>query len=205
MTASAGDTFPLPIAAQKSALRSLLRERRRAIDAAGRRRAARLAARALLRALRRSRRVAVYLSVRSELPTGPLIEGLLAAGVEVYLPRTLRDSKMDFVPLRLRMPLRRGALGLMQPVSSRGQRPVAAFDAIVIPLLGFDSAGRRLGNGGGYYDRALMHAGRRPWRVGYAFSAQQVEALPEEPWDIRLQAVVTEHGVLSYHSAARNR
>jgi 5-formyltetrahydrofolate cyclo-ligase len=171
-----------------------------AIPANLRRRAAEAAAIRLMRTLGRSRRVAVYLSVRSELSTVPLIRALLRAGIRVCVPMILRDHQMAFVPLNRHTGLRRSALGLPQPVSIRGKQPVGAFDAIVLPLLGFDTAGRRLGNGGGYYDRALERhrITRRPRLIGYAFAAQQVEALPEEPWDVPLNAVVTERGVLRF-------
>ena len=68
---------------------------------------------------------------------------------------------------------------------------------VLLPLLGFDAAGRRLGNGGGYYDRALagVRPGGRPLLLGYAYAAQELTEVPAEPWDVRLDAVVTERGL----------
>ncbi len=68
---------------------------------------------------------------------------------------------------------------------------------MVLPVLGFDAQGRRLGNGGGYYDRALAapRAARRPLLLGYAYAVQEVPEIPAEPWDVKLDAVVTERGL----------
>jgi 5-formyltetrahydrofolate cyclo-ligase len=175
-----------------------LRATRIAIPRSERRRAAEAAARQLLHLLRGSHRIAVYLSARSELSTAPLIDALLRRGLRVYAPVTLRDHAMRFVPLRRTTPLRRGALGLPQPAATRGACRIGELDAIVLPLLGFDADGRRLGNGGGFYDRALARnrLPRRPHLIGYAFAAQQVDALPDEPWDVPLDTVVTERGII---------
>lgn len=197
MTAQAGDTFPLSSAAQKSALRRVLRSRRSRLPEAERRKAARLAARALIRRLPRRCRIAIYLSVHSELSTQPLRNALLRAGHRLSVPVTLRNWRMRFVPFHAGTALRRaGPLRLPEPVTRRPMHGARHFDLILVPLLGFDADGGRLGNGGGYYDRALAppRLGRRPQRIGYAYAAQAVEALPMEAFDVRLDAVVTERG-----------
>jgi len=197
MTAQAGDTFPLSIAAQKSALRSVLRKRRSRIAKADRCTAARCAARALLKRLPPRCRIAVYLSVHSELSTQPLRSALLRAGHQVSVPVTRRDWQMRFLPFAEHTALRsNGPLRLPEPVARRPMRSARRFDVILVPLLGFDATGGRIGNGGGYYDRALAapRIGRRPQRIGYAYAAQRVELLPMEAFDVRLDAVVTEDG-----------
>lgn len=218
MTAQAGDTLPLPsdrqprshpgaadagvvpdAAQRKRELRRLLRQRRGAIPLPRRRHGERRAAAQLLRwrCLRQARHIAVYLSARSELSTALLIANLLRQGRQLWAPCTGRSAAMCFVPLRRDSILRRSALRLLQPAQTRPRRSARRMDLVLLPLLGFDAQGRRLGNGGGYYDRALAapRVGRRPLLVGYAYAAQQVEALPAEPWDVRLDAVVTERGL----------
>lgn len=197
MTAQAGDTFPISIAAQKSALRRVLRARRSRIAEPDRRKAARLAARALLKRLPPRCRIAIYLSVHSELSTRPLRSALLRAGHRVFVPVTLRDWQMRFLPYDKHTVLRAsGPLRLPEPVARRPRRTARHVDVILVPLLGFDSAGGRLGNGGGYYDRALAHRriGGKPQRIGYAYAVQAVDALPMDRFDVRLDAVVTERG-----------
>jgi 5-formyltetrahydrofolate cyclo-ligase len=176
-----------------------LRRRRVAIGKPQRRQCERRAALQLLRwrRLRQARHIAVYLSARSELSTRILIARLLHQGRELWVPVTGPSATMRFVSLRRDSKLRRGPLGLHQPVRARPCRGARRMDLILLPLLGFDAQGHRLGNGGGYYDRALAapRAGRRPLLVGYAYAAQEMAAIPAESWDVRLDAVVTERGL----------
>jgi len=194
------DTPPLQELAQRKAeLRRQLRRRRVAIAVPQRRRCARAAARQLLRwrAVNRARDIAVYLSVRSELSTVPLIATLLRRGHRLWAPVTGAGGRMRFAPLRAHSCVRRGSLGLPQVAGARPLRGSRGLDLVLLPLLGFDARGRRLGNGGGYYDRALAvpRSGRRPLLVGHAYAAQEVAEVPAERWDVRLDAVVTERGL----------
>lgn len=197
MTAQVGDTL-ISLAARKAALRRQLRQARAAIPQAQRIAGARRATRLLLLALKPRSRIAIYLSVRSELSTEPLRAALARAGHQVAVPLTLPDWRLRFVPFDASTALRRrGPLCLPEPVLRRHQQTARAFDVILVPLLGFDAGGGRLGNGGGYYDRALAgrRVGRRPRRIGYAYAAQEVDALPVETFDVRLDAVITERGL----------
>ena len=148
------------------------------------------------RHLRQARHIAIHLSARSELSTAILIDRLLRQGRKLWAPVTRGSTEMRFVPLRRGGKLRRGPLGLLQPARTRPRRSAAHIDLILLPLLGFDPQGHRLGNGGGYYDRALagFRPGRRPLLVGYAYTEQEMPMIPAEPWDVRLDAVVTEKG-----------
>jgi 5-formyltetrahydrofolate cyclo-ligase len=111
-------------------------------------------------------------------------------GCRVYVPR-LAGGGLRFVPLR--GALRANRFHIAEPVGA-GRPP--RLDLIVLPLVAFDGSGRRLGMGGGYYDRWLARARpwRRPLRVGLAFAAQEVPAVPAGARDARLDAVVTERG-----------
>ena len=186
-------------AARKSELRKSLRRRRVAIGKPQRRHCERRAALQLLRwrRLRQARNIAVYVSARSELSTATLIARLLRQGRKLWAPATGHSAQMRFVPLRRGGKLRRSALGLQQPARARPYRGARRMDLILLPLLGFDAQGHRLGNGGGYYDRALAtpRAGRRPLLVGYAYAAQEMAAIPAESWDVKLDAVITERGL----------
>lgn len=183
MTAQVGDTT---LSSRKTKLRRQLRTLRVAIPKAMRLKAAIKAARRAQRLLHGRRHVAVYFSHGSELDTRPLIQLLFRTGHRLYVPK-LRGSHMTFVALNPHASLRHGRFGIPEPASSRR---AARLDAIVLPLLGFDDKGRRLGQGGGYYDRALMNC--RALRVGFAFAAQQAAEIPAGEQDARLDAVVTE-------------
>ncbi len=211
MTAQAGDTLPphgrrqppgdpgVAVAVRKNELRTSLRKRRLAIGQAQARHCERRAATHLLRwrRLSRARHIAVYLSVRSELATAALIARLLRRGKTLWVPFTGVSPRLRFVPLRRGTKLRRGPFGLRQPARGRPCRQVRRMDVVLLPLLGFDTSGNRIGSGGGYYDRTLAapRPGWRPSLIGYAYAAQELPAIPAEPWDLRLDAVVTEKGL----------
>lgn len=184
------------LSARKTKLRQQLRAQRAAIPKAARRGAAIKAARIASRLLRSHRHIAVYFSHGSELDTAPLIRLLARGGHLLYVPR-LRGPRMIFVTLKPRAVLRRNRFGIPEPVS--GPRAVR-LDAIVLPLVGFDDAGRRLGQGGGFYDRALMRG--RALRAGFSFAVQEAPAIPADERDARLDAVVTERGI---HRFTRTR
>ncbi len=87
-------------------------------------------------------------------------------------------------------PLARGPMRLRQPLPSAPER---APDLIVTPLLGFDSAGRRIGYGAGHYDRAFQQF-PGAHRIGFAWAMQRIERVPHDPWDVSLHGIVTEEG-----------
>lgn len=184
----------------KNELRQILRRRRSRIPRHQRDGAARRATRHLLRttALRRARCVALYLDYGSELPTRSLIAALRQRGVRVLVPRLRPQAgRMDMVMLSKREAIHshRGRKRLTQPL---GGRCVASrsIDVLVLPLVGYDLHGTRLGSGGGYYDRWLARCRPRARRIGWGFSLQQVpNALPRESWDKPLHAVCTERGL----------
>lgn len=193
MTAQAGDTASL-----KSQLRREYRRRRAEIPEKQRVDAARHAARelSLTPLFRRTRHLALYLGYGSEIDTRPLIELSLAQGKCVYVPKIVGEGSMQFVAIDAQTRMRRNRHGIDEPLGRTLQRNAHAMDLILLPLTAFDAAGRRLGTGGGCYDRALdfHRPQRRPAFVGYAYALQEAPALPAEPWDIPLDAVVTEHG-----------
>jgi len=195
MTAQAGDTASSP-ARRKTAVRQALRTLRRSLTPSARRRAAHRAALHLARAARRwnARHIAAYLSLAEEIDTAPLIALLRRQGCTLYAPRLARAGRLRFTRLNARAALRCNRYGIAEPVAQ--PRP-ARLDLILLPLVAFDAGGRRLGMGGGYYDRLLARPRpwRRPTRVGLAFAAQEVTSVPAEARDVRLDAVVTERGL----------
>ncbi|MBB3322403.1 5-formyltetrahydrofolate cyclo-ligase [Atlantibacter sp. RC6] len=139
--------------------------------------------------------VALFLSFDGELDTRPLIEGLWRAGKKVYLPVLHPFSPGNLLFLRYfpDSDLVLNQFKIHEPVLDvRHVLPLHKLDVLVTPLVAFDSAGQRLGMGGGFYDRTLQN-----WRehglfpVGYAHDCQHVESLPVEEWDIPLPAVIT--------------
>lgn len=196
MTAQAGVTTSSE-ALNKAQLRKTLRKRRASISQRAQQRAAQRCADHLLRAINRSniRSVALYLAYGSELSTAPLLQKLRQSRYRVLLPK-LRGQRMHFIEWRAGQTLRANRFGIDEPCGRTRVMP-AHIDAIVMPLTGFDAQGRRLGTGGGYYDRTLasLSPRRKPWRIGYAYALQECEQIADDPWDIRLHAVCTERGL----------
>ena len=112
-----------------------------------------------------------------------------------------RNAALVFHRWRPGDPLVSGAHGTFEP---HRQTLVCAPDILLVPLLAFDGAGRRLGYGGGYYDRSLgafSSQGVPVLAVGVAFSAQEVQDLPEEDFDMRLDWIVTEKDARAFGGA----
>lgn len=184
-----------PAALLKAQRRRELRATRTAIPPASARQCAIRAARNLLKlpALRRGRHVAVYFATGSELDSDALITLLHRADKRVLVPAIAPGTiaTMRMIPLDRHAPLRRRLHGIREPVRRR-YTARSRIDVVVLPLLGFDVSGTRLGSGAGYYDRWLARQRPRPFCVGYAYSAQETAQLPREPWDQPLDAVCTE-------------
>jgi 5-formyltetrahydrofolate cyclo-ligase len=201
MTAPMGDT-PYTPAQRKSALRRELRRKRSDISPEDAREAALAAACHLAGSawLRRAQHIAVYLNYGSELGTTALLDILLREGKNVYVPRIGTERRMRFVEIKPTTPLRLNMLGIKEPAGRLRTRRVKQLDVIIVPLLGFDGTGQRLGNGGGYYDRALAtpRPFRKPLLVGYGYEIQRTAMIPSERWDIRLNAMATEVGIYKF-------
>lgn len=135
---------------------------------------------------------AVYLGVGSELESRDLAAWLAEQGWTLALPSVEgEDGRMVFRQWAPGDALVRDRIGLAAPDLSR---PALEPDLVVTPLLAFDRQGRRLGQGGGYYDRALeaLRARRPTFMLGLAYVGQETQGLPIEPHDQRLDAILTE-------------
>jgi 5-formyltetrahydrofolate cyclo-ligase len=173
---------------------------------AGERQAAERAIRRELRRLglwRRGRRIGVYLGMPGEVDLRPAFEDAWTHGAHLYVPRirNRRSGEMSFVPLHPGAPMRRNAFGIEEPAGT-GHVASLTLDAVLVPLVAFDARGHRLGMGAGFYDRALRRrlarpqAFRRPRLLGVAYAMQQAAAIEPAPWDVALDLVVTERGVI---------
>ena len=148
-----------------------------------------------------SRFIASYLPFRGELDTQPLIKGIWKAGKIGYLPiliigegKTLEFARYDEGDV-----LEPNHLSILEPADSTRKIQPEHLEMVILPLVAFDLQGNRLGTGGGYYDRtfAFMHAKpiKRPLLIGLSYSFQQVDLLPKDPWDVKLDAILTEKGL----------
>ncbi|MBD8615975.1 5-formyltetrahydrofolate cyclo-ligase [Pseudomonas putida] len=185
-------------------LRRQLRATRRALTPAQQRQAALGLYRQLAQhpLFRRARHIALYLPNDGEIDPRPLLREAQRRGKRTYLP-VLSDwprTKMVFQQVRRGETLRPNRFGIPEPRIKRArQRTIWALDLILLPLVGFDDEGGRLGMGGGFYDRSLAYRTRRtawhaPVLVGLAHECQKVERLAQASWDVPLQGTVTDRG-----------
>ena len=145
--------------------------------------------------------VAGYWRIKDEMDCQPILVRLMDGLQPVCLPVVVGDEQ----PLELRLweqgaPLYEAGFGTLAPSELS---PQVEPDVIIMPLLGFDKRGTRLGYGGGYYDRTLERLSRRPRLVGIAFAAQELDDIPREAHDVPLDIIITEAGARHFeHSPA---
>lgn len=139
--------------------------------------------------------VSLFLSFDGELDTAPIIARLWREGKEVCLPvlRPFSPGNLLFLRYTRETPLVVNRFKIPEPQLDVTQViPLGQLDIILTPLVAFDSAGQRLGMGGGFYDRTLEHWREGgPYPIGLAHDCQHVDALPAEHWDVPLPEVIT--------------
>jgi 5-formyltetrahydrofolate cyclo-ligase len=180
----------------KAALRRAVRDRRAARDEAGR--AAAGAALAAHAAELQARTVAAFVGTRTEPPTLPLLGALRARGQRVLLPVLREDMDLEWAPFEGEQALRPARLGLLEPAgASLGLDGIRAAELVLAPALAVDRAGRRLGQGGGSYDRALERSAAPV--VAIVFDEElRDEPIPVEAHDRHVAGVLTPGGGLRW-------
>ncbi|OKP28715.1 5-formyltetrahydrofolate cyclo-ligase [Serratia fonticola] len=190
-------SLQLQFAQQRQLIRNEIRQRRRALTPAQQHDFAQQIASNIAQhpRIQAARHIAAFLSFDGELDTGPLIERLWQLDKQVYLPvlHPFSPGNLLFLHYTAQTPLVSNRFKILEPaLDVRHVLPVSLLDVVLTPLVAFDSAGQRLGMGGGFYDRTLQnwqHAG--PYPLGIAHDCQQVSALPVEQWDIPLPEIIT--------------
>jgi 5-formyltetrahydrofolate cyclo-ligase len=191
-----------PPAPHKAVLRKNLRALRRALPPEVHRAKSRRAAAALSRlpAFSAGRRVALYLPFDAEAATESLLAAARRRKLKVFVPVVADRRRRRLAFRELGAHTRRGAFGIHIPHGSRREVAARWFHLIIVPLVGVDADGRRLGMGGGFYDRTLRFRRQRThWRgprvIGLAFDCQCVASVGAESWDLAFDHVATESGI----------
>lgn len=146
--------------------------------------------------------ISAYLPIRTELSPIKTMDNMVRRGRDVCVPVVVGNGK----PLAFRRwtpdcEMVEAAFGVMVPVNTE----VLVPDIMITPLAAFDMHGYRCGYGGGFYDRSFAQISeyKRVQAIGYAYSAQEVMMVPREDTDYRLDAMITERGILSFGDKAR--
>ncbi len=141
--------------------------------------------------------VAGYRAVGGELDIDGAMALLATGGATVTVPRVVGEY-LEFIAWDMEGVTVEGPFGIPEPADGH-PRPLISHDVVLTPLVAFDKKGHRLGQGGGFYDRALSaRVGNKPVAIGIAHSFQEVESVPVESWDVPLDAVVTEEAVTEF-------
>lgn len=135
--------------------------------------------------------VGFYWPIRREFDPLPFIEQVIAAGGTAALPVVIgKDRPLEFRPWRPGTVMAVGVYDIPYPAEGLPVLPAT----LLVPLLGFDAMGYRLGYGGGFYDRTLAASAAKPVAIGIGFELGRLETIHPQPHDVPMDYIVTEHG-----------
>jgi len=139
--------------------------------------------------LSRFRTVGIYWPVRGEIDVRDLATEYLKGGGRVALPVVVtKSAPVEFWRWEPGMPMSKGIWNIPIPA----QREVLEPEALIVPLVGWDTQRYRLGYGGGYYDRTIGAAAVRPFRVGLGYQAARLDSIFPQPHDIPMDLIITD-------------
>ncbi|PKL64810.1 MAG: 5-formyltetrahydrofolate cyclo-ligase [Methanomicrobiales archaeon HGW-Methanomicrobiales-3] len=181
---------------EKNRIRQILRDRKAALTPAERLEKSTKICRHVMEKIREGETVLAYTSKELEVNTTPLIDALLENKNPVVVPIIQKeDISLRLSYIRTRAVLVPSTFGVPEPIGSEIPAQPGHITTILLPMLGFDRTGARIGYGAGYYDRFLE---KNPdlKKVGIAFACQEIERLPVDANDIRMDIIITEDGVV---------
>ena len=140
--------------------------------------------------------LAAFLPLPTEPPLLPALIRAVAEGYRVLVPVVRPRRQLAWVEWQPQVEHTVNALGIVEPIGERhGAEAFIQADLRLVPALAYDLAGRRLGQGGGYYDRLFAQLGplaQAPSTVGVVFEREILDGLPADSWDATLRFVATE-------------
>jgi len=149
--------------------------------------------------------VMLFLSLPREIDTAHAVLKAFQQNKTVVVPSIVWSGRR-LVPVTMtdfNCPMTQDRHGLRHPADGQ-PIPLSDIDLVVVPGLGFDHLGNRIGRGGGFYDRFLSHNGFRGTACGLAFEEQIVERVPVHDHDVPLDLLVTDTGVRRFKHKPKN-
>jgi len=147
-----------------------------------------------------AKKIASYVASNGEVSPFEITNQLHSS--RIFLPRVtnFRSAKMAFYSSNNKLIQNR--FNLREPIALGSPEDLRSFDIILVPLVAFDRGGNRLGMGGGFYDRVLSFKKQkfslsRPYLIGVAHHFQEVDSIVPQPWDVPLDAILTDHELIN--------
>ena len=139
--------------------------------------------------VRKAKTICLYYSLPDEVYTHDLVENLMKAGKEVLLPRVIGEEEMEIRKYTGMQDMTVSAYHIFEP-SGELFTAYHDIDVVVVPGMGFDKEGNRLGRGRGYYDRFLCQI-PEIYKIGICFDFQIMDKIPTESTDIPVNTVIS--------------
>ena len=144
---------------------------------------------------RQAKHIALYMHANGEIDLSSLWERAPLQGKFCYFPCLNPDKSLTFLPATPRSVFKENQYGILEPhVDRETAIHPGDLDLVLMPLVGFDSRGNRLGMGAGYYDRTFENI-NGPLMLGIAYEFQHQPYIPSQDWDVALNAAITEKKV----------
>jgi len=139
--------------------------------------------------------VGFYWPFRGEFDARPLIRHLISDGMAAALPAVVQPkTPLEFRRWAPGAAMERGVYNIPVPK----ERELVEPEVLIVPLVGFDAAGYRLGYGGGYYDRTIASFAAPPYAIGVGFELSRLTTIHPQPHDIPMNAILTEAGLTDH-------
>ena len=181
---------------EKNRVRQQMRANREALTPAERLAKSRRICRHVMDLIMDRQTVLVYSAKELEANTAPIIRSLLDRGNPVVVPIIVKaDVSLRLSYLTDPAVLVPSTFNVLEPIGNEIPADPAAIHTILLPMLGFDRNGGRLGYGAGYYDRFLAR-NPRIRKIGIAFACQEAERVPVDENDIHMNCIITEEGIV---------
>lgn len=155
-----------------------------------------------LESYQKSQHIGWYYPVQGEVDLSALWQQALITAKSCYCPVVQADKTLLFLPFTTKTTWRTNRYGIAEPaVPLTEEKPIHQLDLIFLPVVAFDLSLSRLGSGGGYYDKTLAEF--HPYLIGVAYEWQKQASIPTEPWDIKLDMVITDASIIPMASNSR--
>jgi 5-formyltetrahydrofolate cyclo-ligase len=149
-----------------------------------------------------SQHIGCYLALEDEFDCTPIINTVFSQGKCCYLPLLTKDKKLEFAVYHAGDSLQLNQYHIYEP-TVRHFFPVKNLELVLLPFVGIDKEGNRLGRGSGYYDKTFSFVKRsfksKPFLLGIGYECQKTDHLPHDAWDVKLNGVLTEHSLILFN------